>query len=57
MHAETQELFQYTTRLNPKSRRFTLKTGNEKQRIRHFLGRRRMKIFNHATEFWQNNIA
>jgi len=32
MHAETQELFQYTTRLNPKSHRFTLQTGNEKDK-------------------------
>jgi hypothetical protein len=35
INVETQELFQYTTRVNPESRRFTLQTGNEKQMTRH----------------------
>jgi hypothetical protein len=51
MHAQMQEPFQYMTRLNPKIRRFTLQKGNEKQRTRHFLNRRRIKMCNHATEF------
>jgi hypothetical protein len=43
--------------LNSKSRRFTLQTGNEKQRSGYCLNRRRIKICNHATEFRQNNTA